>query len=1761
MKRRIFSMLLVVCMVFTLFPTAAFAAETGTPIGISSVTDSGASAVCEHTEHDDTCGYAKAVDGAPCSHLNEDGTYSCTPVLDSGVSGNDATPSDADKESVCDHNDDCGYVKAVDGTDCTHECERCKEIADAGSCVCNVLCTEDKMNADCPVCGAENADLAACKPAEEITPPAVKDCDCTVKCTLADEENGIEESINADCPVCSVDGAELSECKGEAATLFGVMPLAVDTANGATITTALDFTTNSGNSDCTSYTGINHVHSDEADKCFTWDSNTNTLTINNLNLETTAVVAINLPADATVNMGGKNSNSTVKSGKNTAGGSKGIKADGNLTFNGTGALTVSSGTATDTSMGVYAGNITVSGTGTLNATSGQAKYSFGASGTITVSDAATLEAKSTSTSTDTGSIAQAVGSVPVAGNGASLTVTGSKTVGDASLTEVTDLSDSNVAEYKHLKFVATPAAGVTEQFNLANGGTYYFDLSAEKANIGTINTAVPDKTLHYVPFTYAGTVNAYSLTSASAPDDTWANSSKSDRSLFVADYNVSHSKSWNDLNTADLIFGKTFDTTYTLRSLSAGSSTANNIVSPSTNEWDQILDKNSDYIKNWSNIYSWGQDTDASNSEYRTLRGSSSAANWSNGSATRNSSNYGWRPALEVLNTGTLGTDGLKSVTLNLNGGSLGSADSINIICAGDSFKAPSGEGLTPPTGKVFDKWTTTVTGGSDYGAGASVPSTVTTLTAAWKDATTNVAEIDGTGYATLQAAVNAVTEGQTIKLLKDTTVDSAITIASDRPSFTLDLNGKKLTGSSGGPITHSGSQTLTITDRGINGEINGYGTGDVGIRNSSTGTVKILGGKIVGNSYGICNDSTGTVNIEVAAGKTALVMGWNGAINQAPTLTNTTAKTSGTYDDANPTGEYVAGSIASYKTIKFEASTSTKITTPLDFSNVTSNVDCTMAVANGGSGHTHADGGKCWEWAYNAAGSTLKLNNVDIEVATTSGSILGSIKLPNTATTISFSGKNRVISTEGAALLYAISSQSGSITLTGAADAELTASGRNIGVDTMNGTVTITGGTVNTFGKNVAGISGRLGVTISGGTVTATTDSTNIYCAAIWSSDSGHITLTGSKVTATAGAGAKPFMQEPALTDMVHDETSGAWNNTAGTPCAYKPGTPSTDHTITFDANGGSVSPTTVTTVSGKLTSLPIPTRSGSYRFDGWFTAASGGTRVTTETVFDADTTIYAHWAYTGGGSSGGDNNDDDSNITVTTPPADKPNTPTEGEIKLDGKVDNNGNASVSITDKNINDAYNKALADAKKNGNEANGITLVLNVNTGNQTANSLTVNLPKTVQDTIISNKIVNTVVVVDNPDIKIGMDLATVKEINKQAKADVSITATKADSSKLTGSAKTAIGSRPVFDLAVNYGSGKQVTGFGAGSVSVSIPYTLGAKEKAGNVQAVYVDGNGKVQWLTSSVYDSVNKVLRFSTNHFSTYGVGYKADAPVLTDIDSHWAKDDIQFVVNRGLLAGTSATAFSPNTAMSRGMFVTALGRLANADVSSYKKSSFPDVKADSYYMGYIEWASKNGIVSGGSDGKFNPDASITREQMAVIMSNYAKAIGFVTPKAHAENAFADSAKISTYAKAAVKQMQMAGVLMGKNGNSFDPQGIATRAEASAILRRFVELVISSDTMQGWTMNDSGQWMYYENGKPVTGKKDIDGAAYTFNQYGVTADMPKNLRYTTYTVQKDDSFWLIAYRQDCTISELERLNNKSRFDIIYAGEVLRVPEQ
>ena len=298
---------------------------------------------------------------------------------------------------------------------------------------------------------------------------------------------------------------------------------------------------------------------------------------------------------------------------------------------------------------------------------------------------------------------------------------------------------------------------VDEQFTLAPGGTYYFDLSA--MNIpGTANSgnsygaaSLPDTSLHYVPFTYAGTIEAYKLTSAMVTTEEYAQQNKYAHSLFVADYAVTNNVSWDTLNTANLIFGKDYASggvDYTLRTPSAGSDCTGLDDSqrgvPQSNEWDTMLNKDSGYIQNWNRMFSWGQDVSSGGASYRAVRGYSSTRFWSDKLAAKSFPYVGFRPVLEVLNADTLGSDGLKAVTLDLNGGTLGgSSDAIHIIVkTGSTFTAPASDGMTRPDGNTGSYFMWLDGNGNSYAPGASVPADVTKLTAQWRDIAVPTGEI-----------------------------------------------------------------------------------------------------------------------------------------------------------------------------------------------------------------------------------------------------------------------------------------------------------------------------------------------------------------------------------------------------------------------------------------------------------------------------------------------------------------------------------------------------------------------------------------------------------------------------------------------------------------------------------------------------------------------------------------------------------------------------------------------------------------------------------------------------------------------------------------------------------------------------------------------------------------------------------------------------------------------------------------------------------
>ena len=322
-----------------------------------------------------------------------------------------------------------------------------------------------------------------------------------------------------------------------------------------------------------------------------------------------------------------------------------------------------------------------------------------------------------------------------------------------------------------------------EQFTLAPGGRYYFDLSA--MNIpGTANSNLPDKTLHYVPFTYVGTVDAYSM-----ENETDTAKQPYEHSLFISDYTVKNNLHWDALNEKGLIFGLTYTSdgvNYTLRAPSVGDHHRDegegSGLAPIDNEWDTIYQKSPAYIKNYYSTYSVGQDKGTAQGFIGTVvsRGRYSAIHYTfvfypiSGTPMPDP-DFGFRPVLEVLNPDTLDSDGLKVVTLDLGGGTLGnSSEDIHIIVkTGSEFTAPASDGLNRPDGNTGSYFMWLGSDGNLYAPGDSVPALVTTLTAQWKDSEKPTGEII-IGANKWQEFLNKLTFGLFFKDTQTVTINAA---------------------------------------------------------------------------------------------------------------------------------------------------------------------------------------------------------------------------------------------------------------------------------------------------------------------------------------------------------------------------------------------------------------------------------------------------------------------------------------------------------------------------------------------------------------------------------------------------------------------------------------------------------------------------------------------------------------------------------------------------------------------------------------------------------------------------------------------------------------------------------------------------------------------------------------------------------------------------------------------------------------------------
>lgn len=214
-----------------------------------------------------------------------------------------------------------------------------------------------------------------------------------------------------------------------------------------------------------------------------------------------------------------------------------------------------------------------------------------------------------------------------------------------------------------------------------------------------------------------------------------------------------------------------------------------------------------------------------------------------------------------------------------------------------------------------------------------------------------------------------------------------------------------------------------------------------------------------------------------------------------------------------------------------------------------------------------------------------------------------------------------------------------------------------------------------------------------------------------------------------------------------------------------------------------------------------------------------------------------------------------------------------------------------------------------------------------------------------------------------------------------------------------------------------------------------------------------DGNRKVLKFSRNTDNSLN-FLNVSGAAISSYVDNTKT----FGDTGESWAKDYIDFATSREILVGTASETFAPQETATRAMLVTVLGRMTDVNTDSVV-NPFEDVAEGQWYTGYVAWAKSEGIVSGMSETTFAPSGTVTREQMAVMITNYFKYMGYDITVDQA-GTFEDETSISTWAKDSVSKLQALGILEGDEEGYFNPQGSLTRAELAKVADKLVETVI-----------------------------------------------------------------------------------------------------
>ncbi len=371
----------------------------------------------------------------------------------------------------------------------------------------------------------------------------------------------------------------------------------------------------------------------------------------------------------------------------------------------------------------------------------------------------------------------------------------------------------------------------------------------------------------------------------------------------------------------------------------------------------------------------------------------------------------------------------------------------------------------------------------------------------------------------------------------------------------------------------------------------------------------------------------------------------------------------------------------------------------------------------------------------------------------------------------------------------------------------------------------------------------------------------------------------------------------------------------------------------------------------------------------------------------------------------------------------------------------------NVNISDTVIKDAITKV-----KELNKLDEITMII-----------LDLNVPKeftSVKTTLTKSAMEELTKNIDNLEIQtpfstLNFDKKSMENVLNTADGDIKININMVNKNTLSKELNNIVDEDPIYDFTVISGS-KTISDFGNGKVIIKIPYTLAKNEKSSSMVVYYINKE-EFKAVKASSYDEKSKMMCFITNYFSKYTIKYNPINFVDVNI-SDWFINSVDFTSSHELFYGIGENKFAPNAIMTRAMFITAIARLDNANITNYKQTPFSDVDINEWYGKSIAWAKDNKIID--STNEFNPNEAITREDMAIILWNY---INYkdITLEVVNEVPFSDINKVSNNSKTAVESMKKYGLIEGMGDNTYMPESTATRAEVATIFMNVIKTLLA----------------------------------------------------------------------------------------------------